>query len=396
MPTKIFKPTTPLAKGTYKVAERATSTATKKPGTYSIREPLNSSTDYMIVKFSKGSADDIFDELKLYYEFGQRGISPIVYFVKIPGIKEPLTLSKFVRLYENKGVLPESYLVEKSNCGRVILAYYGSDFVNLFSNLREFIADKIVANGLVNTDIKIPNLCIDGAGKFKLIDLDPNFIQKIQRDPLSKKTFTRVTIHDDDYINYMLFQVYVNMCASGRMQHDPQLFGRFFTRESLIQMIDRLSLFEAAKEYTHPISNLLWYSKLGKTRDQYSSAREIFDEIMQKFGVAVPVGDTQTVNFLTPTALSPTALSPTAPSPTAPSHTEESQNSDKSMSPSVFRMYDYDDSVSYNLSPQKIFEESMVDDSISDRSLGGKSRGGSRCKTKKNKKKLRRNKSTRC
>lgn len=180
------------------------------------------------------------------------------------------------------------------------------------------------------------------------------------------------------------------MCASGRMQHDPQLFGRFFTRESLIQMIDRLSLFEAAKEYTHPISNLLWYSKLGKTRNQYSSAREIFDEIMQKFGVPVPVEDTQTVNFLTPTA-----LSPTAPSPTVQSYTEKSQNSYESMSPSVFRMYDYDNSVSYNLKPQKIFDESMVDDSISDRSLGGRSGGGGRGKTKKNKKKLRRNKSTR-
>ena len=392
MPTKVYKPTTPLAKGTYKVAERATSTATKKPGTYSIREPRNSYRDYMIVKFSKGSAADIYAELKLYYEFGQRGISPIVYYVKVPGIEEPLTLSRFVRLYEDKNILPDSYLVEKSNCGSVILAYYGSDFVNLFSNLREFIADKIVANGLVNTDIKIPNLCIDGAGKFKLIDLDPNFIQKIQRDPLSKKTLTRVTIDDDDYINYMLFQVYVNMCATGRLQHDPQLFGRFFTRDSVIQMIDRISVFEAVKEYTHPISNLLWYANIGKKRNQYLNGREMFDDIMHKFGVAVPVGDTQTVNFLTPTALSPTALSPT----------EESQNSDKSMSPSVFRMYDYDDSVSYNLSPQKIFEESMVDDLISNmpaRGIGGegrgKGKGKGRGKTKKNKKKLRRNKGTR-
>lgn len=339
MPTKSFKASTPVAKGTSKVAKRAVQTATKQSGTYSIVQPRNSYKDFMIVEFSKGTPANIYAELKLYYEFGQRGISPIVYFVKVKEFEEPLTLSKFVRLFEDKKVSPVSYLVEQSNCSDKILVYYGSDFVNMFSNLRQFIEEKIVANGLVNTDIKIPNLCIDGLGNFKLIDLDPNFIQKIQRDPLSKKTLKRITIDDSDYVDYMLFQVYANMCVSGRMQHDPQLFGRFFTRESLIQTIDRLSFFEAANEYTHPLNTLLWYTKTGKTHNQYSTSREMFDDIMRKFGAAVPNGDTQTA----------LTLSPTAPSPTAPSSIDYSN---QSMSPSVFRM----DAETYDIHPMKLFD----------------------------------------
>jgi hypothetical protein len=339
MPTKSFKASTPVAKGTSKVAKRAVQTATKQSGTYSIVQPRNSYKDFMIVEFSKGSPADIYAELKLYYEFGQRGISPMIYFVKVKEFEEPLTLSKFVRLFDDKQVSPVSYLVEQSNCSDKIFVYYGSDFVNMFSNLRQFIEEKIVANGLVNTDIKIPNLCIDGLGNFKLIDLDPNFIQKIQRDPLSKKTLKRITIDDSDYVDYMLFQVYANMCVSGRMQHDPQLFGRFFTRESLIQTIDRLSFFEAAKEYSHPLNTLLWYTQTGKTRNQYSTSREMFDDIMRKFGAAVPNGDTQTA----------LTLSPTAPSPTAPSSIEYSN---QSMSPSVFRV----DAETYDIHPMKLFE----------------------------------------
>ena len=194
MSTANLGPGTPGLKGTFKRTYRAIKT--KKDGVYKIRQPRGSYKDFIIVDFEKGNAKDIYAELELYYEFGQKGISPRIHFVKLPGVEEPVTLSKFARLYRDKQIIPESYLVEKSNCGNVILNYYGTSYILMFSNLRKFLEEKIVGNGYVNTDIKIANLCIDGMGNFLLIDLDPNFIQPLQSSG-----------RRDDYVNYMLFQV---------------------------------------------------------------------------------------------------------------------------------------------------------------------------------------------
>ena len=112
MPTVAFKTGTPVAKGTSKIANRAKET-NNEDGYYKIRQPRGSYKDFIIVDFEKGNAQDIYAELQLYYEFGQKGISPRIHFVKLPGVEEPVTLSKFARLYRDKHVIPESYLVEK-------------------------------------------------------------------------------------------------------------------------------------------------------------------------------------------------------------------------------------------------------------------------------------------
>jgi hypothetical protein len=271
MPTRAYDKGTPVFKGTSKIANRATKT--NKDGVYKIRQPLGSYKDFMIVDFKKGTAEDIYAELQLYYEFGQKGISPMIYFVKLPDVKEPVTLSKFARLYRDKRVIPESYLVEKSNCGNVILNYYGSSHMLMFSNLRRFLEEKIVGNGYVNTDIKIANLCIDGMGNFLLIDLDPNFIQPVQSSG-----------RPDDYVNYMLFQVYCNLCISGKMVFSINDLNAIVRNYDLRQMIARLHYFKVddRKGHTHPLSNLLWYSGItpGK-RFSYRDASEFYDDIIK-------------------------------------------------------------------------------------------------------------------
>jgi hypothetical protein len=363
MATVSFIPTeSPATKGASKRAHNTRRVVYKgsdsSEDAFLVREGRNSRKNYMTVKFSKGTPADIYEELKLYSEFGQRGISPIIYYIKVNKFAKQISLSKFLRDFEGKNVQPYSYFVEKSNCGEQILNYYGSDFVKMFSNLRHFIEKKIVENNLVHTDIKIQNLCIDDFGNFKMIDLDPNFIKKIQTDPLSKKTWKRVKIDKSDYVDYMLFQVYSSLCVTGKMPHDPQLFELYFTRESLIETIERLSSFEVEKEHTHPINTLLYYAKTNKNRNQYWTGREIFDDIMSKCGDAVPLG------------VSPTALSPTAPSPTETS----SMNSNESMSPSVFRMDSDNYSETHDLPPQKLFDDWSEDYRLSRRWGGGKTK----------------------
>ena len=83
MPTVAFKTGTPVFKGTYKIANRATIT-NNEDDVYKIRQPRGSYKDFIIVKFEKGNPQDIYAELELYYEFGQKGISPRIHFVKLP------------------------------------------------------------------------------------------------------------------------------------------------------------------------------------------------------------------------------------------------------------------------------------------------------------------------
>jgi hypothetical protein len=362
MATKSYKSGTPVAKGSSKDARNARETGTKNPSHYVFE---GSGREFLIVDFFKGTPEDIYEELKLYNEFGRRGISPTIYYIKVNKFAKQISLSKFLRDFEDIKIKPYSYFGDKINCGEKILKYYGSDFVNMFSHLRDFIEKKIVENGLVHTDIKIQNLCIDDFGNFKLIDLDPNFVKKIQNDPLSKKTWKRVTIDKSDYVDYMLFQVYSSLCATGRMWHDPQLFERYFTRESLIETIERLSSFEVEKENTHPINTLLYYAKTNKNRNQYWTGREIFDDIMSKCGAAVPLG-------VSPTELSPTASISTETSP---------MNSNGSMSPSVFRMDSDNYSETHYLAPKKLFDDMSEDYRLS-RRWGGKNKKNRRTKRK--------------
>ena len=324
MPTVAFKTGTPVFKGTYKIANRATIT-NNEDDVYKIRQPRGSYKDFIIVKFEKGNPQDIYAELELYYKFGQKGISPRIHFVKLPGVEEPVTLSKFARLYRDKHVIPESYLVEKSNCGNVILNYYGSSFMFMFSKLREFLEEKIVGNGYVNTDIKIANLCIDGMGKFLMIDLDPNFIQPVQSSD-----------HLDDYVNYMLFQVYCNLCMSGKMVFSIKDLNAIVQNYDLRQMIARLYSFKVGdkKEYTHPLSNLLWYSGItpGK-RFSYRDASEFYNDIINALTNLPKIPSAKIASAVIPTAEIPTVQIPSADEPTMMMHDDQESPTAQSPTP---------------------------------------------------------------
>jgi hypothetical protein len=186
----------------------------------------------------------------------------------------------------------------------------------MFSNLRLFLEEKIVGNGYVNTDIKIANLCIDGMGNFLLIDLDPNFIQPV---PSSGRR--------DDYVNYMLFQVYCNLCMSRKMVFSIKDLNAIVQNYDLRQMIARLYSFKVdeRKGHTHPLSNLLWYSGItpGK-RFSYRDASEFYSDIINALtnlpkiaSAVIPTAEIPTVQI--PSADEPTMMmhdDPTAQSPT--------------------------------------------------------------------------------
>ena len=385
---KSFKKGPPVAKGTSKDASSALFTPNHKPGTYLISVPRNSQSDYIIVNIKKGKANEIYDELQSYYDFGKRGISPIIYSVKVPG-EEPLTLEDFLTNYKGKNIVPESYLVEKSNCGGQILEFYENDMYGLFSNLRKFIADEIVANGFINTDIKLDNLCVDNVGNFKMIDLDPNFFQKIQRGGISV----------EDYINYMLFQVYVNMCTSGKMQHDYKFFFSLFSKDSLIRMIENIFNFQVTNERTHPLRSLLWYNAKMKNKNRFNyldqnneiNSNYLYTEIFDSLKPDRPLTNADTSKTLEPTYI-----------PTEP------LNMFSEFSTPNVRI-DYGSSERYvpdDLSGRRLFENESYNTAVNKfvknlpaRGIGGKGRGRGKgkgkCKTKKFKKKLRRNKSTR-
>lgn len=323
MSTANLGPGTPGLKGTFKRTYRAIKT--KKDGVYKIRQPRGSYKDFIIVDFEKGNAKDIYAELELYYEFGQKGISPRIHFVKLPNVEEPVSLSKFARLYRDKQIIPESYLVEKSNCGNVILNYYGSSFMFMFSKLREFLEKKIVGNRYVNTDIKIANLCIDGMGNFLLIDLDPNFIQRVKSSGNS-----------DDYVNYMLFQVYCNLCMSRKMVFSIKDLNAIVQNYDLRQMIARLYSFKVdeRKGHTHPLSNLLWYSGItpGK-RFSYRDASEFYNDIIKALTNLPKNSSAKIASAVIPTAEIPTVQIPSEDEPTMMMHDDQESPTAQSPTP---------------------------------------------------------------
>ena len=195
----------------------------------------------------------------------------------------------------------------------------------MFSKLREFLEEKIVGNGYVNTDIKIANLCIDGTGKFLLIDLDPNFIQPVQSSDNS-----------DDYVNYMLFQVYCNLCMSRKMVFSIKDLNAIVQNYDLRQMIARLYSFKVdeRKGHTHPLSNLLWYSGItpGK-RFSYRDASEFYSDIINALTNLPKIPSAKIASAVIPTAEIPTVQIPSADEPTMIMHDDQESPTAQSPTP---------------------------------------------------------------
>lgn len=246
-----FAPGDEIASGTNKTVRR-TRTGNNFSFVVSDTDSLNNK-ELVIVEFKQNKKEEIYNELVFYERFGNLNISPKIMGVNIPGSGH-ISLRNFLRQY-NVSTVPNnvSYLVEKFNCSDDIFRYFTDsrgnfDHIRFFRDLRRFLVDKILANGIINTDIKIPNLCVDGNGDIKMIDFDPNMIKPLQSH-----------IQRDDYVNYMLFQVYCNLIYS--YKKNIQL-NEIIERTPFETMIRRIYRF-ADREF-HPLFMILWY--LGDNR----------------------------------------------------------------------------------------------------------------------------------
>jgi hypothetical protein len=169
------------------------------------------------------------------------------------------------------------------------------------------------------------NLCIDKEGEFKMIDLDPNFIQEIevQSDKIS----------NEDYVNYMLFQVYCLLCRRGKLDLNFKDIFAICKTKNIVEMISKLKNFFIVKnrsERTHPLNSLLYYSGISdeakKNPNYYIDGDELYSAVIDSISKKQPKQNVVHTN-------SPTAMIPTA-SETDMISTDETFNTNDN--PSVF------------------------------------------------------------
>ena len=284
MPVSKLKPEEePLGKGASKTALRTSRKVVSKvkqgKPDYALAHGKNFDTEFVLMQINKNQ-NAMYNELKLNKEFADLEISPRIWYVIIGDEHEQISLRKFLTDYnETNAPVVHSYLVEKVDCGRDVLKpEYYTNYIQLFNDLRRFISMEIVANGYLNTDIKLGNLCIDPETKeIMMIDLDPNRVMRKQ-----------VGIRDEVYVDYMLFQIFVEMVKSG---HNIR-FDELFNQRDIITMIAMMMQnFTITNYIYHPLQNLFWYSGLrtsnakefieGRQRDPVSyNPQKAFELIM--------------------------------------------------------------------------------------------------------------------
>ena len=269
---------------------------------YTIAHGKRFKKELIIMQINK-KQNAMYNELKLNQEFEDLEISPKIWYVIIGDKHEQISLRKFLTYYNaNNAPAVHSYLVEKIDCGRDMLKpEYYKDYIKLFGDLRRFISMEIVANGYLNTDIKLGNLCIDPETKeIMMIDLDPNRVMRKQ-----------VSIKDEVYVEYMLFQIFIEMVKSG---HNIR-FDDLFKQHDIITMIAMMMQnFTITNYIYHPLQNLFWYSGLrtstakefieGRQRDPVSyNPQKAFELIMTQIQPqSVSNGAAAAAYSLTPTA----------------------------------------------------------------------------------------------
>jgi hypothetical protein len=242
--------------------------ATPNSGEFNFSPGSIINIEFVTVKFKNSKSSDIYNELMLYYNFGIMGISPVIYGVNIPGTGQ-MSLESFVKSYNQHNVPTNTmYIVEKLNCDRMVIDRFigrnGFDAKSFFDQLRDFFTSTIVANGIINTDIKIPNLCVDNGGNIKMIDLDPNFIKKIDR-----------RISARHYVNYMLLQVYINLVVS--YKQNISMVDVFSSNNDADYTVRQMYNFNDSGEF-HPIFMLLWYSNNNVGDSHISNIRKRYTE----------------------------------------------------------------------------------------------------------------------
>jgi hypothetical protein len=226
---------------------------------------------------------NIYRELRFYRDFGNAGISPIIYLVKIKKPetpKEVLTLDDFFVKYPNERSLSPaeySYLVEKNECSGLIISEYNkNNTLDISRLLRDFrnISQKIVDIGFVNTDVKLQNTCIDKNKVLKMIDFGPEFIMAIDK-----------SIPKIYYVEYMTLQFFITLynyikklgATLGSKVED------FFYKDDVLAMIKNMQLYLenmilANKNTTfNPLHMLMLYSENKSFFDYFYKNRYVFN-----------------------------------------------------------------------------------------------------------------------
>jgi len=267
---------TKVAEGTYKKLNRADVVTAEQGETFStVFRPGQTKSDFLIGEFKPDAANfdpiDVYNEFLLYKEFGSNGFSPKIHSVISNGKENSLPVflahihgEQNAQEHINPGT---KFLIEKKECEKLIFNYFTRsdkitiDYTNFFTSLREFI-EKIVKYGYYNTDIKIPNLCIDPKDeKFIMIDLDPKFVRKIP----DKERYPEILNY---YVNYMIYQVYIYLTVATKVKvHfiDTGIDSDLTNRPNLYAMMEFIwqKNIESAKkreDELDPIYMLFWYS----------------------------------------------------------------------------------------------------------------------------------------
>lgn len=306
-----------IAEGTYKVlntTDDATS-ADKGKSFSTVFEHGQTKDDFLIGEFKpdKGDFDaiDVYNEFLLYKEFGSKGFSPRIHSVISNGIEMSLPVF-LAHIHDEKSAQENinpgtKFLIERKDCEKLIFNYFKRsdkttiDYIHFFTSLREFILE-IVRYGYYNTDIKIPNLCINPKDeKFLMIDLDPKFLRKIPRE----ERYTEILNH---YVNYMIYQVYIFLTIVSKVNVqfiDTGIDIDLTNRPNFYAMMEFIwqKNLESAKiheDELDPMYMLFWYSRQvnnGEYRDRFrrfDNSRqfaEFFDRrVIEAIGhVPVPV-----------------------------------------------------------------------------------------------------------
>jgi hypothetical protein len=207
----------------------------------------------------------VYDEFLLYKEFGAKGFSPTIHAVISRGIQFslPIFLSRINHDKSNilEHIRPDiKFLIEKKQCDKLIFkvfqrGYTRVNYTIFFTELRKFIQE-IVKSGYYNTDIKIPNLCIDErTGKFLMIDLDPNFVKII---PVSDRTHEIM----EHYVNYMIYQVYIYLTVACRESvhfSETGIYG--LSLYKMMKFICKKNIgAKNGEDILDPLYMLYWYS----------------------------------------------------------------------------------------------------------------------------------------
>ena len=258
-----------VAQGTFKYLNEPVS---GRQGFSTVFAPRQTENDFLIGRFKPDDFDatDVYNEFVLYKEFGARGFSPKIHSVMSNG--EQLSLTKFLSNIHSEHDIQLhidpyiQFLIEKKECEKLIFNYFKRqnntiDYTHFFTSLRAFIV-LIVQYGYYNTDIKIPNLCIDpNTMKFVMIDLDPKFVKNIPREEGNP----RIMNH---YVNYMIYQVYIYLTVASKVNvhfSETGIDTDLNTRPNLYAMMEfiyqkNIVNSNLGTDILDPLYMLFWYS----------------------------------------------------------------------------------------------------------------------------------------